>query len=57
MASDFYDKLIQTRHHIHQHPEISGEEIETTALIKAYLQDLGIRLLDLPLKTGFLAFL
>ncbi|MGV3050103.1 amidohydrolase [Streptococcus hyovaginalis] len=55
MASDFYDKLIQTRHHIHQHPEISGEEIETTAFIKAYLLHLGIRLLDLPLKTGLVA--
>ncbi|WP_170236482.1 amidohydrolase [Streptococcus hyovaginalis] len=55
MASDFYDKLIQTRHHIHQHPEISGEEIETTAFIKAYLLHLGIRLLDFPLKTGLVA--
>ncbi|MGV3027270.1 amidohydrolase [Streptococcus hyovaginalis] len=55
MASDFYDKLIQTRHHIHQHPEISGEEIETTAFIKAYLLHLGIRRLDLPLKTGLVA--
>lgn len=30
MTEVFYDHLAKTRHQIHQHPEVSGEEHETT---------------------------
>ena len=36
----FYDKLVKTRHHLHQHPELSGQEYETTAFLSRYLQEL-----------------
>ena len=51
----FYDKLIQTRHYLHQHPELSGQEFETTAFLKGYLEDLEIRILESGLKTGLVA--
>ena len=51
----FYDKLIKTRHYLHQHPELSGQEYETTAFLSRYLQDLGIKILDSGLETGLIA--
>ncbi|MBZ2136380.1 amidohydrolase [Streptococcus gordonii] len=51
----FYDKLIQTRHYLHRHPELSGQEYQTTDFLKKYLEDLEIRILDSNLKTGLIA--
>lgn len=51
----FYDKLIQTRHYLHRHPELSGKEYQTTDFLKKYLEDLEIRILDSNLKTGLIA--
>ena len=51
----FYDKLIQTRHYLHRHPELSGQEYQTTYFLKKYLEDLEIRILDSNLKTGLIA--
>ena len=39
----------------HRHPELSYEEVETTKRIRASLERAGIRILDLPLKTGLVA--
>lgn len=55
VASEFYDKLTDLRHYIHQHPELSEKEVETTQLLRTYLEDLGIAVLDYPLKTGLIA--
>ena len=41
--------------HLHQYPELSFEEFETTAFIKKILTEEGIEILDLPLKTGCVA--
>ena len=51
----FYDKLIQTRHYLHRHPELSGQEYQTTDFLKKYLEDLEIGILDSNLKTGLIA--
>ena len=51
----FYDKLIKTRHYLHQHPELSGQEYETTAFLSRYLRELGIKILDSDLETGLIA--
>ncbi|WP_052339399.1 amidohydrolase [Gorillibacterium massiliense] len=48
-------KLIGYRRHLHAHPELSGEEHETTKTIRKWLRDDGIRLADYPLKTGVVA--
>ena len=50
-----YDHLAKTRHQIHQHPEVSQEEHETTVFLKGYLRNLGIEPLNYPLKTGLIA--
>lgn len=47
--------LIDFRHDLHEHPELSHQEVETTAKIKKQLQQHGIRVLDLPLETGLVA--
>lgn len=55
MSEGIYEKLREIRHYLHQHPEISEKEFETTAFIKKHLKDLGIEPLDYPLKTGVIA--
>lgn len=55
MTTTFYDKLTQIRHHIHANPEISEQEVETTAFIKNHLKSFGVDPLDYPLKTGVIA--
>ena len=44
------------RRHLHQHPELSLHEFETTAYIKAVLDSLNIKY-DCPLETGVIAYL
>lgn len=55
MSEGIYEKLKEIRHYLHQHPEISENEFETTAFIKKHLKDLGIEPLAYPLKTGVIA--
>lgn len=55
MTKDFYTKLAEIRHHIHAHPEVSENEFETTAFLKEYISNLGIRILETELPTGFIA--
>ncbi|MFP1740852.1 amidohydrolase [Lonsdalea quercina] len=43
------------RQDMHQYPELSHQEFETTRKIRAELEKEGIRILDLPLKTGLVA--
>lgn len=40
---------------LHRHPELSFEEFETTKRLRAILKEKGIRVLNLPLKTGLVA--
>ena len=41
----------------HSHPELSFEEYDTTKRIKELLVDIGIEVLNLPLKTGLVAII
>ncbi len=43
------------REDMHQYPELSNEEFQTTEKIKEALQKHQIRILDIPLKTGVVA--
>nr|WP_259391406.1 amidohydrolase [Paenibacillus sp. 1011MAR3C5] len=49
------EQLIAIRRHLHSHPELSHEEVETTAYIRKQLQDAGIRIAPFPLRTGIVA--
>ena len=50
-----YEELAEIRHYIHQHPELSGQEYQTTAFLRERLEELGIRILESGLKTGLIA--
>ena len=50
-----YEELAEIRHYLHQHPELSGQEYQTTAFLREKLEDLGIRVLNSGLKTGLIA--
>jgi amidohydrolase len=51
----FSQQLIDWRRELHQHPELSLEEVATTARLRDWLQSGGIRLLPYDLKTGVVA--
>ena len=42
-------QLIEWRRELHTWPELSGQEFATTARLRQWLQNAGIRLLDYPL--------
>ena len=48
-------KLIDVRHNLHKHPELSNEEFETTKTLRKLLNEAQIRVLNLPLETGLVA--
>jgi amidohydrolase len=47
--------LISIRRHLHQYPELSNEEFETTNSIKKWLQDEEIDIRSTGLPTGVVA--
>jgi amidohydrolase len=49
------DELIGIYRKLHQNPELSNEEFETTKLIKKLLRKVDIEILDLQLETGLVA--
>ncbi len=49
------DSLIQLRRHLHQYPELSGEEFQTTAMLVDRLKDHGFDVTVRPEGTGFFA--
>ncbi|MBU3111091.1 amidohydrolase [Clostridium lacusfryxellense] len=55
ITNNLEEKLIEVRHDFHRHPELSNEEINTTKTLRKLLNEAGIRILELPLKTGLVA--
>lgn len=55
LEADFAQWLSDIRRHLHRNPELSGEEFETTAAIRAWLTEAGVRIADYPLQTGLVA--
>ena len=51
------EAVIEDFKYIHQHPELSFQEHNTTELIKKRLQELDIELLDYGLETGAVGLL
>lgn len=52
---NFNQRLIDIRRHLHQYPELSNEEFETTLAIKRWLEEAGIRIAAYSLQTGLIA--
>ena len=42
LVEERFDDLVQVRRHLHQHPEPSGQEVETSRFLQAYLRDRGL---------------
>ncbi|WP_042203473.1 amidohydrolase [Paenibacillus camerounensis] len=49
------EQLTGIRRHLHRHPELSNEEVETTKYITSQLTQAGIKILDYGLATGVIA--
>ena len=49
------DELISLYHKLHENPESSNEEFQTTKFIRDLLEKVNIEILDLPLETGLVA--
>ncbi|KAB8126650.1 amidohydrolase [Gracilibacillus oryzae] len=52
---DLENELISVRRNLHQEPELSYQEYRTTAKLRDWLSEVGIKILDLPLETGLVA--
>lgn len=48
-------ELINLYHDLHEKPELPHEEFKTTALIKKLMEEVDIKVLDLPMETGLVA--
>ena len=48
----FSEQLIAWRRELHQNPELSGQEVETTARLREWLTAAGIAPLPYDLQTG-----
>ena len=50
-----HTKLVEYRRELHENPELSMQEFETTKRIRRWLEDAGITILDYPLEVGIVA--
>ena len=48
-------QLLNWRHELHRHPELSGQEFQTTDKLKQWLSEYGIETATWGLKTGLIA--
>ncbi len=57
LADQYLDEIIQYRRHIHQHPELSFEEYQTSAFVAQKLEEWGVPYESGIAKTGIIAIL
>lgn len=53
--TDFKDRLITYRRYLHQHPELSFQEVETTKQLKQWLIEAGIKVIEVNQELGVIA--
>jgi len=56
-ASHYYEKIRSIRHHLHQHPELSFQEVETGKYIASVLDELGVSYTDGWCEHGIVAMI
>ncbi|WP_342558378.1 M20 family metallopeptidase [Metasolibacillus sp. FSL K6-0083] len=56
-ASTISEEMISVRQHLHQHPELSNKEFETTKLVASYLSKWGIPYTIAESGTGVVGFI
>ena len=57
LVKKYNDEVVELRRLIHQNPELSNEEFETTKLIRRKLQEYGIEIAEIGMKTGVVGVL
>lgn len=57
LVEKYTDEMVVTRRQIHAHPETSNNEFKTTELIRERLNEYGIEIADIGLKTGVVGIL
>ncbi len=55
LAGKTHDRLISIRRYLHQHPELSFQEVNTTSYLRDKLAGLGLVFMPLHMETGVLA--
>jgi amidohydrolase len=55
LAKDLAPRLIEIRRHLHSHPELSGEEHQTSAFVSGVLSTCGLQVQEGVGKTGVVA--
>lgn len=56
-ANELKHKITQYRNHIHQHPELSYQEVETQKYVREQLEKIGIKEIHTCANTGLLAII
>ncbi len=57
LVSDYYNEVVEIRHHLHAHPELSLQETETAAYISSKLNSYGIEHKTGVAKTGIVGLI
>jgi amidohydrolase len=57
LAKDYFPEAVRVRRRIHQHPELSFQEFETSKFIQSELQKAGIQFRAGLVKTGIVALI
>lgn len=56
LAKQYHQEFIAVRHHLHAHPELSYQEVETSKFIQSQLQKIGISF-EVKANTGVIGLL
>lgn len=56
LARQYHQEFISVRHHLHAHPELSYQEVQTSAYIQQYLEKIGIPF-EVKAQTGVVGLL
>ena len=57
LSENFFDEINRIRKHLHQHPELSFQEVETSKYVKKKLVEFGIPYEEDWVKTGIVAWI
>ena len=57
LVEKYVDEMVATRRHLHENPETSNNEFKTTEFIKEKLNEYGIEIAEIGLKTGVVGIL
>lgn len=55
LSQKYFSKVLEVRRHLHQHPELSFQEFETSKYIQKHLSEAGIEFTTGHVKTGIIA--